>query len=83
MGLTTAEALATGTPAIVYNKTAVPEVIDEKSGIVVSAGDVEGVYGAIENLNISSKDCIKRAKVFEKNKQYNKYLELYKSKVRK
>ena len=78
MGLTTVEALASGTPAIVYDKTAVPEIVSDKSGIIVKAGDIEGLYEAIQNLNIKSDDCINRAKDFEKDMQYGKYYSLYK-----
>lgn len=78
MGLTTVEALATGTPAVVYNATAVPEVVDEKSGIIVEVGDIKALADAIININLNSEDCVARAKMFEKNKQYEKYMDLYK-----
>ena len=78
MGLTTVEAMACGTPVVVYNATAIGEVVDEKSGVVVEAGDVSAAYNAILNLSLSSKDCLKRAEDFEKNKQYQCYLDLYK-----
>ena len=77
MGLTTVEAMATGTPAIVYNATALPEVVDEKSGVIVSAGDINALYKMIVNMNLKSEDCILKAKDFEKNKQYELYMELY------
>ena len=77
MGLTTVEAMATGTPAIVYNATALPEVVDEKSGVIVSAGDINALYKTIVNMNLKSEDCILKAKDFEKNKQYELYMELY------
>ncbi len=78
MGLTTAEALACGTPAMVYDKTAVPEVVDDKSGIVVSAKNVDGLIDAIKNINLKEEDCINRAKVYDKIKKYKEYLEIYK-----
>ena len=78
MGLTTVEALATGTPAVVYNATAVPEVVNEKCGKVVNAGDINGLIDAITTIDLSAEDCINRAAEFEKNKQYEMYLELYK-----
>ncbi len=77
MGLTTVEALACGTPCVVYDATAVPEVVDEKSGIVVPAGDVKALSEAVLNIDLKSEDCIKRAKDFEKHSQYQKYMELY------
>jgi glycosyltransferase involved in cell wall biosynthesis len=77
MGLTTVEALATGTPAVVYNATAVPEVVDEKSGVIVAPGDINALANAIINMNLKPEDCIERAKMFEKNQQYEIYLKLY------
>lgn len=77
MGLTTVEALACGTPAVVYDATAVPEVVDEKSGRIVAAGDVNALLDAILKLKVNADDCVQRAKDFEKNKQYQKYIDLY------
>ncbi len=79
MGLTTAEALACGTHAVVYDETAVPEVVDSNCGIVVKAGDVDALYNAINNVNFPKESCMERAKDFERNKQYGKYYELYKN----
>lgn len=78
MGMVTAEALACGTPVITYNKTAVPEVPDAKSGIVVPAGNVDAMLAAIpEATKLSSEACRKRAMEFERNQQYEKYYQLY------
>lgn len=78
MGMVTAEALACGTPAIVYDQTAVPEVIDSNSGIVVRAGDISGILTALSNVkSIDKKACRVRAQTFEKNRQYGKYYQLY------
>lgn len=78
MGLTTAEALACGTPAVVYDETAVPEVVDENCGVVVKAGNVDELHKAINDISFSAQACMNRATTFEKDKQYNKYYELYK-----
>ena len=83
MGLTTVEALATGTPAVVYNATAVPEVVDEKSGVIVAPGDINALANAIINMNLKPEDCIERAKMFEKNQQYEIYLKLYEEILKK
>lgn len=78
MGMVTAEALACGTPAIVYNKTAVPEVVDEKSGIVVEAGDVDAIVQNVPKaIGLKKEHVIERAKNFERNQQYEKYYKLY------
>lgn len=81
MGLTTAEALACGTPVITYNKTAVPEVPDETCGIVVEEG-VDNILSALEKVDFSPEDCRKRAEKFEKTRQYEKYIGLYTEKLR-
>lgn len=79
MGLTTVEALACGTPAVVYNATAVPEMVNEKCGKVVNAGDIDGLIKAITTVDVRAEDCLLRAAEFEKDKQYNIYLNLYKN----
>ena len=80
MGLVTAEAIACGTPAVVYDQTAVPEVVDSNSGIIVKAGDIYGLRNAIDYI-LSHKErysnTIQRAYEFEKTKQYQQYLELF------
>ena len=53
-GLVTAEAIACGTPVITYDKTAVPEIVDENVGIVVREGDLEKVLLCVKNLNITN-----------------------------
>ncbi len=77
MGLTTAEALACGTPVVVYDRTAVPEVADERSSIIVKAGDINSLKDAVTSIQISEVDCINRASYYDKNKRYNGILELY------
>lgn len=84
-GLTTSEALACGTPAIVYNATACPEVIDADTGIVVEKKNINSLVRAISEIRFNGKDfyskkCIKRAvENFNKDKQFLKYLNLYNS----
>lgn len=79
MGLVTAEALACGTPAIVYDKTAVPEVVDEDSGVVVEAGMINEILSNIERVKLMAcEDCVNRARAYEKQNQYSKVLDLYK-----
>lgn len=78
MGMVTAEALACGTPAIVYDRTAVPEIIDKRSGCIVHAGDINQLKSSIEHANkINRTDALVRAQAFEKEKQYGTYMELY------
>ena len=83
-GLTTAEALACGTPAIVFASTACPEVIDERSGICVPF-DMEALVGAVCEMRAKGKPyyaahCRERIeKEFSKENMANRYLELYRS----
>jgi glycosyltransferase involved in cell wall biosynthesis len=85
MGLTPVEAMACGTPAIVYDNTAQPEIVDESTGIVVETGNVERVIDAIRIIKTKGKNsykeaCRKRAiNIFDSNKCYHEYIQLYKT----
>lgn len=80
MGMVTAEAIACGTPVIVYDKTAVPEIVDSQSGFVVKAGDITAMKEKIEKaLDLNKESISKCAMKFEKNNQYEKYYNIYKS----
>lgn len=77
------EALACGTPVITYRTGGSPEAIDEKTGIVVEQGDLNGLVEAIRMMKdnpLSSSDCRKRAEdYFGKDKCYDMYIDLYDS----
>lgn len=73
------EAIACGTPVITYNTGGSGEMLNEKCGIVVLTGDVRALAKAIQDIDLNSDDCVNHAKNFEKNKQYNVYMELYKN----
>ena len=77
------EALACGTPVITYRTGGSPEAIDEKTGIVVEQGDLNGLAVAIQKMKenpLSSADCRKRAEdYFERDKCYDMYIDLYDS----
>lgn len=55
-GKVVAEAMACGTPAIVYNSTALPELIGEGCGFVVERRDVNEIYKSIQQIQFSGKD---------------------------
>lgn len=78
---TNLESLACGTPVITYKTGGSPEAINEKTGIVVEQGDVNGLAKAIMKLKdspLSAEDCRKRAEEhFDKNKCFEKYIDLY------
>lgn len=81
MGMTTAEALACGTPCVTYDQTAVPEMIDKKVGQVVPAGNIEAVLEAARNVKqrkINPQVCREYAeKKFDKKNMIDAYLRLY------
>lgn len=85
-GMTTAEALACGTPAIVYDTAACPELVDEKTGRVVPLGDVKAMAKAIEEvchypkMTEMRQACRQRAvSLFDRQDKYQEYLALYDS----
>lgn len=82
-GLTTVEGLACGTPSIVYNKTASPELVSEETGFVVKAGDVNSVLINMQTIKNNGqsyylRECRKRAEdLFDKDKNFQSYIDLY------
>lgn len=85
-GLTTAEGLACGTPGIVYNATASPELINDSVGRIVQPGNLSEVREAIMSIISHPKDeavinaCRRHAlSRFNKLDRYKEYIELYNS----
>ena len=84
-GLVTAEALACGTPAIVYDSTASPELIIPGTGYIADKGDIATVNIFAEKIiadgksSYSSKCCESAENFYNKDKQFFKYIELYKT----
>lgn len=85
-GMVTAEALACGTPVIVYNSTACAEMVRKDTGTVVSPHDITGVNEAIKCMrkdnfkNLNRLNCRKSIlKSFSKEGMAEKYNELYKN----
>ena len=82
-GLTTVEALACGTPAVVYASTASPELVTPETGFVIEPGNIKAVLSAIENVISRGKSfyqqpCRSRAEeMFDKNKTFANYMNLY------
>ena len=81
MGMTTVEAIACGTPVIVYNSTALPEVVDTNSGVIVyNIHDMQEIVQAISKIeNTDYSDCHNSARKYEKSIQSKEYIELYRS----
>ena len=80
---TNLEAMACGTPVITYNTGGSPEAVSPETGVVVEQGDIAGMAEAIREICDKGKDnyteaCRKRAEEhFDKDKCFEKYVELY------
>lgn len=79
-GLVTAEAMACGTPAIVFKNTAGEEIVNEETGFAIT--DIKEIPALVckckENANAYKVDCRKRiVENFDSVKQYSKYVTLY------
>lgn len=85
LGMTSIEGMACGTPSIVYNCTASPELIGDKTGYVVQKGDLDGVKQKMNEIlkngkNYYSHSCRERAEqMFNQFTQYKEYIHLYRS----
>lgn len=76
------ESIACGTSVLTFNTGGSPEIIDEKTGTVVPCDDIDNFEKEIirirETHRFSHSECVTRAKRFDMNDIYLKYLELYK-----
>lgn len=76
------ESIACGTPVITYNTGGSPEIIDEKTGIVVKKGDYKKLAETINevknNYNFKVEDCLERSKRFSTTMMVDNYYKLYK-----
>ena len=82
-GKVIAEAIACGTPAIVYDSTACPEIVREDCGFVVETGNVDAVLDAIAKVRKGKKSftniCMESAKRrFSKKMLIEVTIDLYK-----
>jgi len=87
-GLVTAEAMACGTPVIVYDSTACPEIVDNDRGRIIPVGDFGKLLEAISSLKEMpvaekermSKTCVEYVNThLDKNYKYQEYINLYNS----
>jgi putative colanic acid biosynthesis glycosyltransferase len=82
-GMPPIEALSCGTPAIVYDNTALPELITPQTGRVVKTGDLDQVINAINDIMNMGKfsftnSCVQRAKnQYDIQVVYKQYIDLY------
>lgn len=83
-GKTIAEALSCGTPAIVYNSTACPELVDESCGIILQSNGIHEIYDSIKKIKRKGKifytaSAIKRVtQNFNRVENIKKNINLYK-----
>lgn len=83
-GLVVAEAMACGTPVVVYKSTACPELIGNYTGFMVKPHDTDGVINALREIQLKGKSqyteaCINRVKQnFENQIMASSYLNEYK-----
>lgn len=83
LGMTPIESMACETPAIVYDNTAQPELIDNQCGIVVPTSSLECLKDALMEIKRKGKKsysefCFSRAvKMFDKEERYNNSISLY------
>ena len=84
-GMTTIEGFACGTPAIVYDVTASPELVDDSTGLVVEKGNINDLVSAIRIIKERGKvyykeSCVNRAQnLYKKEDRYQDYISLYNS----
>ena len=79
-GKVTAEALACGTPAVVYDSTASPELVSPETGVCVQPGDIINVANAIRQLadKHPAEACRARAEhLFDLDTNCNRMIEIY------
>jgi len=77
-GLVTAEAMACGTPVIVYDSTACAEIVKEDDGMILDPNREQGLKDAIDQLRQYPKKTVNTD--FNIEKMVRGYMDAYKSK---
>ena len=76
------EAIACGTPVITFRTGGSPEILIEKTGMVVDSDDIDAMQKDIEDIckkNLfSEEELLIRAKTFDKKANFGEYIDLYK-----
>ena len=77
-GLTTVEAQACGTPAVVYATDGCPETLLTEDSVLVAQGDREALVRAVREV-VQRGVCVDdhAADRLDKNRAYEKYIQLY------
>lgn len=75
------EAIACGIPVLTFSTGGSPEIIDEKTGSVVTCDDVDEMIRMILDIYdrkpFKKVDCIELAKIFDLNDKFFEYVQLY------
>ncbi|MBO5357302.1 MAG: glycosyltransferase [Clostridia bacterium] len=75
------EALACGTPVVTFRTGGSPEIIDEKTGIVIENEDINELEKSIievcEGDKLTKEACLERAKIYNRSDRYEDYIKLY------
>lgn len=78
---TNIEALACGTPVITFKTGGSPEILNNKCGSVIQYNNMDLLEKEIIRVcetNIDFKEeCVKRAKLFDKNNKFKEYIDLF------
>lgn len=86
-GMTTIEAMACSTPAIVNNATALPEVITPETGYAIDINDIDAVYNTLQHIKNNPNRFANCRQHIINNYSLNlmtlQYLNLYQSIMRK
>lgn len=83
-GKTVAEALACGVPVVVFNATALPEIVNEGCGEIAEVNNADDFYNKIQRVITNGKDhysknCREYAKqYFDMHKNIKEYINVYK-----
>lgn len=89
LSLLNVEVQACGTPVVTYSNTGVKETVDGKCGFAVENGKPAEMWRAVERIYFEgkstfSRSCIQWTKTaFDKEINYNKYIQLYKTIIRR
>ena len=75
------EALSCGTPIITFNSGGSPEILDNRTGFVISQDDIEELISSIENIcqnkPFKVQDCVEKAIEFNAVEKFETYVTLY------
>lgn len=80
MGMTTIEAMLCGTPSVVYNATALPEVLRDMPELIVEPHDLEGAIAAFKKIQsgeYNNVDFVNIGRKYSIKSQNDAYLKLY------